>query len=110
MAEKKATTKVRKFRIVEVKEITTKDGQKFNAYKTISNGGRKMDVRFVRKCNNIPTEPCVIVVDEDDCNVDTTRQYPILWIKNVQSIEQFERKSNIDEFFDKLETEDDLPF
>ena len=51
----------RKFKIIDVSEITTKDGKKFNAYKTIANGGRKMDVRFVRNCKNIPTEPCVIV-------------------------------------------------
>ena len=63
-----------KFKIIEVKEITTKDGKKFKAYKTIGKGGRKLDVRFVMSCSNVPTEPCTIVCDEDDCNVDTTRQ------------------------------------
>lgn len=93
----------RKFKIIEVSEITTKDGKKFNAYKTLANGGRKMDVRFVRNCNNIPTEPCVIVCDEYNCNVDTTRQYPILWIKDVIRIEAFERKNNVSEYFDSEE-------
>ena len=89
-----------KFKIIEVKEITTKDGQKFNAYKTIGKGGRKMDVRFVRTAKNIPTEPCVIVVDEANANVDNTRQYPILWIKDVEAIEEFERKNTLGEYFD----------
>lgn len=93
----------RKFKIIEVREITTKDGKKFNAYKTLANGGRKMDVRFVRNCSNIPTEPCVIVCDENDCNVDTTRQYPILWVKNVIRIEEFERVNNVAEYFDNSE-------
>ena len=93
----------RKFKIIEVNEITTKDGKKFNAYKTLANGGRKMDVRFVRNCKNIPTEPCVIVCEEDKCNVDTTRQYPILWIKDVVRIEEFERKNNVSEYFDSVE-------
>lgn len=90
----------RKLKIIEVNEITTKDGKKFKAYKTIGKGGRKMDVRFVRDCNNVPTEPCVIVVNEENCNVDTTRQYPILWIKTVERIEGFERKNNMSDYFD----------
>lgn len=90
----------RKFKIIEVNEITTKDGKKFKAYKTIGKGGRKMDVRFVRDCNNVPTEPCVVVVNEENCNVDTSRQYPILWIKSVERIEGFERKNNTSVYFD----------
>lgn len=90
----------RKFKIIEVNEVTTKDGKKFKAYKTIGKGGRKMDVRFVRDCNNVPTEPCVVVVNEENCNVDTTRQYPILWIKSVERIEGFERKNNMSDYFD----------
>lgn len=93
----------RKFKIIEVSEITTKDGKKFSAYKTLANGGRKMDVRFVRTCKNIPSEPCVIVCDEEQCNVDTSRQYPILWIKDVARIEEFERKNNVSEYFDREE-------
>ena len=91
----------RKFKIIEVNDITTKDGKKFKAYKTIGKGGRKMDVRFVRDCNNVPTEPCVVVVNDENCNVDTTRQYPILWIKNVERIEGFERKNNTSDYFDE---------
>lgn len=96
----------RKFRIIEVKPITTKDGNKFNAYKTTAKGGRKMDVRFVRNCHNVPTEPCVIVCDENDCNVDTSREYPILWIKEVIRIEPYERKNNIADFFSDSDIED----
>lgn len=90
----------RKFKIIKVNDITTKDGKKFKAYKTIGKDGRKMDVRFVRDCNNVPTEPCVVVVNEENCNVDTTRQYPILWIKSVERIEDFQRKNNMPDYFD----------
>ena len=90
----------RKFKIIEVNDITTKDGKKFKAYKTIGKGGRKMDVRFVRDCINVPTEPCVVVVNEENCNVDTTRQYPILWIKSVERIDGFQRKNNMSDYFD----------
>lgn len=91
-----------KFKIIEVKDIETKDvpPRKFKAYKTVDKTGRKMDVRFTRECSNVPTEPCTIVCDTQDCNVDTRRQYPILWVKDVQRIETLERKSNVSEFFE----------
>lgn len=91
---------MREFKIIEVKEITTKDSNKFLAYKTIGKGGRKMDVRFVRNCHNVPTEPCVVVVSDENANVDTTRQYPILWIKDVEEIKPFTRANNVGEYFD----------
>lgn len=92
----------KRFKVIEVKEITTKDGKKFNAYKTLANGGRKMDIRFTRTAHNIPTEPCVIVCNENDCNVDTSRQYPILWIKDVIAIEPFAKKNNVSDFFSDI--------
>ena len=90
----------REFKIIDVSEHTTKDGRKFSAYKTLAKNGKKMDVRFTRTCTNVPTEPCVIVVRSDMCNVDTTRQYPILWVKDVVEIKDFERTSNVADYFD----------
>ena len=88
------------FKIIEVKEINTKDGKKFNTYKTVAKNGKKLDVRFRKDCKNIPTEPCEILVKVENCNVDSTRQYPILWVTNVEEITPLERKSNIEDYFD----------
>lgn len=93
-------TSLREFKVIEVKEVQTKAGLKFLAYKTIGKNGKKMDIRFTRTCSNVPTEPCTIVVRACDANVDTTRIYPILWVKDVQEIKPTERKNNIDEYFD----------
>jgi hypothetical protein len=88
-----------KFKIIEVKEITAKNGNKFTAYKTVGKGGKKLDVRFTKACKNVPTSTCTIVVKKENANVDTSRIYPILWVKNVERIEENERRNNIDEFF-----------
>lgn len=88
-----------KFKIIEVKEITAKNGNKFTAYKTVGKGGKKLDVRFTKTCKNVPTSTCTIVVKKENANVDTSRIYPILWVKNVERIEENERRNNIDEFF-----------
>ena len=90
-----------RIKVIEVKEVVANNGKKFNAYKTVGKGNRKMDLRFVQGCTNIPDHPCNILVLDEDANVDTTRQYPIVWVKNIQSIEEFTRKSNIAEYFEE---------
>lgn len=91
-----------RFKIIEVTDVQTKDNppRKFKAYKTVDKSGRKMDVRFTHDCSNVPTEVCTIVCIKDNCNVDTRRQYPILWVKEVEEILPIERKSNVNDFFD----------
>ena len=37
-------------KIIEAKEITAKNGNKFTAYKTVGKGGRKMDVTSSSYC------------------------------------------------------------
>lgn len=91
-------------KIIEVKEVTPPTGQKFKAFKTVDKNGRKMDVKFTRDCRNIPSEPCEIIVDDSQANVDINRQYPCLWVKDVVEIKPLPRKSNMADFFD---TEDE---
>lgn len=91
-------------KIIEVKEVTPPTGQKFKAFTTVDKNGRKMDVKFTRDCRNIPTEPCEIIVDDRQANVDTNRQYPCLWVKDVVEIKPLQHKSNMADFFD---TEDE---
>lgn len=92
---------MKEFKIIEVNEINA-NGKKFNAYKTIAKNGKKMDVRFTRACKNVPTEPCIVIVSDENCNVDTNRQYPVLWIKDVESTRPFEKKNNVADFFDDI--------
>ena len=87
-------------KIIDVKEVTPPTGQKFKAYKTVDKNGKKMDVKFTRECRNVPTEPCEIIVDDRQANVDTNRQYPCLWVKDVVEIKPLPRKSNMADFFD----------
>ena len=94
-------------KIIEAKEITPANGRKFMAFKTVDKNGKKMDVKFTRDCKNVPSECCELIVDASQANVDTNRQYPCLWIKEVLEIKPLERKSNMADFFDT--DEDDGP-
>ena len=91
-----------KIKIINVDEITTKTGNKFMAFKAVTKEGKKIDCRFTRAVdpNMIPDQPCYIIVDDDKANVDTNRQYPVLWVKEVKSIEPFESRNNLTDFFE----------
>jgi len=101
----------KEIRIIEVKELQSKtDGRKFTVYKTVDKNQRKMDVKFTRDCKNIPVKPCTIVVNDADCNVDASRQWPCLWVKNVvKIIDNAVKENNVMLFLDVKEI-DDLPF
>lgn len=100
-----------KIRIIEVKEVKTNDGRKFNAYKALTKHGEKMDVKFTQECNLTPKEPCVIVVDPLKANVSTRKIFPVLWVKEVIRIEENVRTSNVGDYFgeDEPEIGEDAP-
>lgn len=91
-----------KIKIVNVDEITTKTGTKFTAFKAVTKQGKKIDCRFTKAVNPdlIPDQPCYIVVNDDAANVDTNRQYPVLWVKEILAIEPFESRNNLSDFFE----------
>lgn len=94
-----------KIRVIEVKEITTKNGNKFNAYKTVDKKGKKLDLSFTKEVTLLPKKPCTIIVADDKCNVSTNREYPVLWVQEVIRIEETQKKSNVLDFLGE-DTED----
>lgn len=90
-----------KIKITNVNEITTKSGSTFTGYKAVTKDGRKIDCRFTRAVdpNMLPQQPCYIIVDDGMANVDTNREYPVLWVKKVTAIEPFESRNNLADFF-----------
>lgn len=98
-----------KIRVIEVKEVTTKNGNKFNAYKTVDKRGKKLDLRFTKEVTLLPKKPCTIIVDDDKCNVSTNREYPVLWVQEVKRIEESQRKSNVSDYIGDEADPDEFP-
>ena len=97
MEENRTATK--EIEIVRVKEVKY-NNTAFLAYHAVDKNGRLIDVKFVKGCQNVPTEPCIIVVRTDNMNVDTRRRYPCLWVKNVEQIKPVVyNNSSLDEYF-----------
>lgn len=90
---------------VRVTERTTKEGRKFNAYSTFSKNGRRTELKFTKGVKDVPTEDCYIEVAKTDMNLNTSGEYPVVWVKNVIAIEEIaeviaEKNSQaIDDYF-----------
>lgn len=89
-----------KIKIIEVKNIKTTDGKQFTAYKALTKDGKKIDCKFRADVKLLPKEACTIIVDDEQCNVSTNRQYPVLWVQEVKEIIPTEKKTNSGQFFD----------
>lgn len=83
----------------------TKDGRSFDTYKTTSKNGRLMDVKFRKEVKDLPSGNCYAIIDVDNMNIDKNREYPVLWVSQVESYETLENNSKeqnkkvLDEFF-----------
>lgn len=83
-----------------VTERETVDGRRFNTYKTFSKNGRATELKFRKEVTNLPKKSCYIVVNVDDINIVTSGEYPVCWVKAIQSIEDlgtFDAKRNADQ-------------
>ena len=66
---------------IEVKEVATQDGKKFNAFKTPIGEKFKMDVKFQKACKSVPKKSGYYDFDTDKLNLDTNGAYPALWVR-----------------------------
>lgn len=85
-----------------VKELKTKEGKAFRAYKAVTVDGKLMDVSFTREVKNLPEKNCIIEVANENMNLDKNRKFPKLWVKKIESIKEFQKQEHdkdLDELF-----------
>lgn len=71
---------------VRVTERTTKEGRKFNTYTTFSKNGRKTELKFRKDVKVLPEKDCYIEVAVEAMNLNTSGEYPVLWVEDVIAI------------------------
>lgn len=90
---------VKKIKIIVKKGLKTRDGREFTAYKAVRQDGTLVDCRF-RRDIEAPTENCIMIIDSGDkplrdyCNMDRTREYPVLWVAKQPSYEMITRRED----------------
>lgn len=91
---------------VTVTAKKTADGREFNTFKTYSKNGRAIELKFRKEVKNVPEKNCYITCDVDDMHLNTSGEFPVLWIKAIQSVEDMEtanaesNRKKIGEWFD----------
>ena len=91
---------------VIVTERQTQEGKKFNAYETITKNDRKVKLKFRKEVKNLPEKTCYAIINVEDINVNKSGEYPVVWVKAVQSYEDLQEvakensKKVVNEFFD----------
>lgn len=68
-------------------EEKTKDGRSFNTYHTYSKNDRRTQVKFRKTVTNVPTKTCYITLNVDNMNLNTSGEYPVLWVSKIESVE-----------------------
>lgn len=65
---------------------STDDGKTFIGYRAVRKDGTLIQCRFRKECNP-PTETSMITVDSDNMNVSHKKEYPILWVSEIDEVE-----------------------
>lgn len=68
---------------IKVTPKKTADGRTFNTFKTFSKNGRAIEVKFRKEVKNVPEKDCFIVANEDDLHLNTSGEYPVMWVQAI---------------------------
>ena len=80
--------------------VKLEDGTEFVSFKAFTKKG-KMDIKFVKDCKNVPVKSCYIFVDRTKMNVNRQARFPVIWVQEVEKIEEFpDRTNKLDDLFD----------
>lgn len=94
---------ITKIEVHSVKEIEYEDKEtqkkkKFTVYKAVTKAGKLIDLKFTSSCAIKPTKPCYILVYENNWNVQRNLKFPVLWVQEVEDIEDFPTSNDSDLF------------
>ncbi len=102
---------------IKVQERQTKEGKKFNVYKSVDKKGVFTDLKFTKACSEnspLPKEDCYIVVNTKNINLDENRLYPCYWVKAIENIFPLENERKADdrltENFTTVTDDPNVPF
>lgn len=109
-------------RIIIEEKIKNADKKPFNAYKAVLKDGTLVDARFTMEVKNLPVlekgqkkRKCTIYVLPGKSNLSYKKEYPVLWISQIEHITYGKTQTDAEEeeeLFGKPKEFDpkDLPF
>ena len=73
------------FKVI-ARDIKKEDGTSFTGYRAVQKDGTLIQCRFTKTVTP-PTETSMITVDSANMNVSHKKEYPVLWISQIEEIE-----------------------
>ena len=75
--------------------------EKFNVYKALTKQG-KIDLKFRKEVDKekLPTHTCFVCVKETDISINQKYEYPVMWIADIDHLEEIEFIQNIKDYID----------
>lgn len=75
--------------------------EKFNVYKALTKQG-KIDLKFRKEvpAEKLPKHTCYLFAKETDISVNQKYEYPVMWIADVDHLEEIEFNQNIKDYLD----------
>lgn len=73
----------------------------FNVYKALTKQG-KIDLKFRKEvpAEKLPKHTCYLFAKETDISVNQKFEYPVMWISDVDHLEEIEFNQNIKDYLD----------
>jgi len=87
MEKESNVTQVREIRVFVGSATNKNTGEKFPTFKTVGKDGRFIRVKFRKEVTNVPASDCNVFVKDDQISVDGNRQYPVIWIHQIEKTE-----------------------
>lgn len=107
MPENQTAQEERDIKITMTKLVENKQGEEFRVYETVTKKGKRLTVKLTRDAiAGMTKELGIIEIDQpctitsDDCNLDKSNQYPILWVRHITKVtprENVRDNSDLDE-------------
>lgn len=72
--------------------------ESFLAYKGFTKKGW-VDLRFTKEVENVPTKNGYIYVENENCNVNKTGRFPIIWVKKIEKFEEITFTQKLEDYF-----------
>lgn len=70
----------------------------FLAYKGFTKKGW-IDLKFTKEVKDAPTKNGFISVLEENCNVNRTGRFPVIWVKKIEKFEEITFKQKLEDYF-----------
>lgn len=91
----------KRFKVFVNTRKNNETGEDFNVYKALTKQG-KIDLKFTKDVDKekLPTHTCFLKVKKSHVNINQKFEYPVMWVSEIDSLEEIQFTQNVDDYLD----------